>query len=166
MRRRVESSAVTRPQIKSMAIPATNVEIDGIRGAVASMMLSCNLTRSMNWSRAFIRVETLGRLAFGALDLGLLQLRRNRSHHARRDPVLQIESIFQSALEAVRPDMRSRCRIYELTDDAYSICSFAHTAFEHVADPKLPTGLFHIHRPAFVREGRITRDHEQASETR
>src|SRR5262249_46205753 len=58
MRRRVGSSAVTRPQIKSMAIPATNVEIDGIRGAVASMMLSCNLTRSMNWSRALISANS------------------------------------------------------------------------------------------------------------
>src|SRR5205085_10451088 len=88
------------------------------------------------------------------------------ANDARGHLILQIENVFAPALEAVRPDMRSRRRIYKLTNYAHPVRSYAHTAFEHVAHPKLPTDLLHIHGTALVGEGRVTRDHEQATEPR
>jgi len=43
----------------------------------------------------------------GAFDLGLFQLRRDRAYNVRSDVVLQIENVFKSALEAVRPQVLS-----------------------------------------------------------
>jgi len=40
-----------------------------------------------------IGVKTLGRLAFGALDLGLFNRRRDRSNNALGDLILKIEDV-------------------------------------------------------------------------
>src|SRR5262249_46093083 len=64
-----------------------------------------------------IRVEALRWLAFGALDLGLLQLRCNCANHTHGHPVLQIEDVRKVTVETARPEMCSRDGIHELPRD-------------------------------------------------
>ena len=58
-----------------------------------------------------VGVEIFRRLALGALDLGALELRRDRADDARGDLVLQLEDIVEAAFEALRPQMRPGGRI-------------------------------------------------------
>ena len=68
-----------------------------------------------------VSLKAFGRFALGALDFGALQLRRDCADHAACHPILQIENIFKQAVEPIRPEMRSRCGIDELSGDADAI---------------------------------------------
>src|SRR4029077_13532414 len=68
-----------------------------------------------------IGVKTFGWLALGSLDFGLLQLWGDCSHDARRYLVLQIEDFRQPSVETVGPQMATRRRIDELSDDSYLV---------------------------------------------
>src|SRR5207247_1324424 len=107
-----------------------------------------------------VGIETFGRLARRAFDLGLFELGGDGAYHTRRDLILQIEHVLKSALEAIGPEMGCRRRFHELAGDAYSVGRLAHAAFEHVPDPELAPDLLHIHRTALVGEARIARDDE------
>ena len=67
-----------------------------------------------------VGVEALGRLALGALDLGLLEPRRDRADHARGHPVLQVEDVGELAVEPVGPQMRAGRRVDQLAGDAHA----------------------------------------------
>ena len=62
--------------------------------------------------------------------------------------VLKLENVFQRAVEAIRPEVRVTHRVDKLRGDAQAATSFAHGAFEHVADPQLAPDLLHIDRLA------------------
>src|SRR5262249_15039376 len=58
--------------------------------------------------------EVRGRLAAGALDLGLTQLWFDRAGDAGRDLILQLEDVVERAVEAVGPDVSAGCRVDQL----------------------------------------------------
>ena len=62
-----------------------------------------------------VSLKAFGRFALGALDFGAFKLRRDCADHAARHPILQIENIFELAVEPVRPKMRSCCGIDQLS---------------------------------------------------
>src|SRR5208282_287594 len=108
-----------------------------------------------------ISVEALGRLALGAFDLRLLQLRRDSANHAGCYVVLQLEYVLEAALEAIRPQMSARRRVDELASDAQPIGRLAYATLEQVAHPELAADLLHVDRAALVGKGRVARDYEQ-----
>src|SRR5215813_9732809 len=61
--------------------------------------------------KTVVGAEVFGWLALGALDLSLLQSRRDRVECACRHLILQIKDVLKPTIEAVGPQMRSRGRI-------------------------------------------------------
>src|SRR4029077_19419454 len=111
--------------------------------------------------KVVIGVKASRGLAFGALDFGLLQLRRNCTHYAHSHSVLQIEYVFKTTLEPVCPEMSGRCSIDELSSNAHSVRRLAYAAFEHVAHSKLLAHLLNVDDPIFVSKTRVACDYEQ-----
>ena len=113
-----------------------------------------------------VGVQALGRLSLGPFDLGALELRRYRAHHALGHLVLQFENVVERAFEAICPEMCSRGGIDQLPGDPHAGGGLAHAALEHVADAQFAADLFHIDRAALVGEARIARDDEQPADAR
>src|SRR5262245_22195175 len=90
------------------------------------------------------RKQAFGRLAHGALDLGLLKFRCNRADHARRHLILKLEYVFEDAVKMLCPQMAARRGIDELPADAQPVCRLAHAAFQHIAHPDLAAHLLYI----------------------
>src|SRR6478672_5902941 len=112
-----------------------------------------------------IGVETRGRLALGALDLGFFHRRRDRPDNALSHLVLQIEDVAETAIKPISPKMCSSSGIDQLSRDAHSVCRLANAAFQHVAHPKLTPDLLHIDGAPLVNEARVAGDDEQRLET-
>jgi hypothetical protein len=117
---------------------------DAVRGGKFGIELACLGEQCQRLGGGFARqpmnvrhpaqevvvgVEALGRLARGPLDLGLLELRRDRADHARRHLILQIENVLDAAVEMVGPQMRAGRNIDELRGDAHPLRQLAHAAF-------------------------------------
>src|SRR5262249_6139726 len=115
---------------------------------------------------AVVGIQALGRLAHGALSLGLLKFWRNRADHARSHPVLKLENVFEDTIKMVCPQMAARRRIDELARDAQAVRRLADAAFEYVPHAQLAAHLLDVNRLALVREARIASDHEQPLEAR
>ena len=64
-----------------------------------------------------VGVKAFGPLALRALDLGAAKVRLDDSDDGRRDPVLQIEHVFERAVELVGPDMRAGLGLDQLRRD-------------------------------------------------
>ena len=62
------------------------------------------------------------------------------------DLVLQLEHVFERAVEAVGPEMRAGFGIDQLPGDAHPVAALAHRTFEHIAHAKLAADLLHIDR--------------------
>src|SRR6476660_1869949 len=62
--------------------------------------------------------------------------------------------------------MSARCCINQLPSDPQTSARLAHASFQDIADTKLATDLFDVHRLPFVDKARVTRDHEKGLETR
>src|SRR5215472_11211442 len=75
--------------------------------------------------------------------------------------VLQVEDIYERAIEAVRPHMRTGYSLDQLRRDAHPVARFAHGAFEEVAYPQFAPDQLHVDGAALVGEGRIPSDDEQ-----
>src|SRR5262249_15043922 len=121
----------------------------------------CQTTKIM-----IVGIEVLGRLAPGTLDFGLLQLWGDCANHARRQLVLQVEDVLQCAVEAVRPQVRSRSSVNELATDADAAACFSNTAFKYVVHTQFAPDLLNVRGPAFVGEGRIAGDDEEPAHSR
>src|SRR5262249_36925287 len=104
-----------------------------------------------------IGVEALGGLALGAFDLGRFLLRPDAAYHVGGHAVLQLEDVFEAAVETLRPQMRARGGVDELAGDAQTVRRFAHATLEHVAHPQLAADLLHIDRSALVGKAGIAR---------
>src|SRR5262249_23958918 len=111
-----------------------------------------------------VGVQAFGRLSSRALDLRPLEPWLDGPNDAGGHPVLHVEHVFQSAVEAIRPNVTARRRIDELPGDAHAGSRLAHATFKHVADPKLAPNLLHVDGLALVREGRVPRDYEQPAD--
>ena len=59
-----------------------------------------------------VGVETVGPLALGGLDLGVLQIRLDCADDAQRDLVLQFEDVIERAIVALGPKMCAARRRY------------------------------------------------------
>jgi hypothetical protein len=105
-------------------------------------------------------------LALGALDFGLLQLRRDRADDGRGDPILQLENVLDLAVEAIGRNVRAGRCIDELRRDAHTVGRFAHAAFKNIAHAELAPDLLYVHCAALVGEARIAGDDEQPAHAR
>jgi hypothetical protein len=108
-----------------------------------------------------VRGQVRGRLAAGALDLGLAQLGFDRTGDIGRDLILQLKNVVERAVEAVGPHVRAGRRVDQLPGDAHPLACFSYRAFEHVAYTQFARHLLHVDGLALVGEARIARDHKQ-----
>src|SRR5882724_10461249 len=73
-----------------------------------------------------VGIEALGRFANCPRDLGSLQIRYQRTDHARGDLVLQGKDVGKTAVELLRPQMNAGSRLNELRADPQSLPRLAH----------------------------------------
>lgn len=86
--------------------------------------------------------------------------RLNRAHYSSCDFILEIEYIFQGAVDLVRPKMCTGNRLDELTSDTHPPARLAHATFQHITNAKFAPHLLYVHRPAFISETRIASDYK------
>ena len=113
-----------------------------------------------------IGIEAVGPFALDPLDLDLAQAGLDRTDHAHRELVLQIENIVLHPVVALGPQMDAGLRLDELAGDANAVAELAHAAFEHVAHAELARDDLHVDRVTLVDEARIAGDDEQPSDPR
>ena len=78
--------------------------------------------------------------------------------------ILELEHIFDRAVEPVGPQMRAGFGLDQLRGDADPAAALAHRAFEHIAHAQFAPDLLHIDGLALVGEARIAGDHEQPAD--
>ena len=113
-----------------------------------------------------ISIKIAGWLRACAIDLGLLDAGLDGADHAFGHRVLQLEHVFQRAIEFLRPKMRAGRGFDQLPGDAHATAGFANAALKHIANAEFAADLLDIDGLAFVGEARIARDHEQRFEAR
>ena len=114
------------------------------------------LDRAPVWQCAEIEVvsgEVVGWPCGRPADFGRLQGRLDDAGAGDRNLVLQIEDIFERAVEAVGPEMRTRFRLDQLCRDANPPARLAYGAFEDIAHSELASDLLHVYRLTFVGKG-------------
>src|SRR5262245_33907253 len=94
-----------------------------------------------------------------------LQGRFDHASDTQRDAVLKFEDVLHRAVKMISPQMRDADRVDQLRGYAHAVARLANRTLQHVANAKFATNLLHIDRPALVGEARITRDHEEPSDT-
>src|ERR1700730_7470144 len=80
------------------------------------------------------------------------------------DLILQVENIFQGAVETVGPEMRAGFRLDQLRGNPHATGGLAYRAFQHVTNAQFAGYPLHIDGLPFVREARITGDYEQPTD--
>src|SRR5258708_1205380 len=113
-----------------------------------------------------IGIEITGWLGARTIDLGLIDTGFDGADHALGHRVLQLEHVFQRAVEFLRPKMSVGGRLDQLPGDTEATGGLAHAALKYIADTQFPAALLDVHGTAFVGETRIARDHEQRREAR
>src|SRR6516225_5359185 len=113
---------------------------------------------------SFSRSESSCRLTSCTRKFSRLQGRLDDAGDARSDLVLKFEDIFEQAVEAIGPQMRSGVRVDQLSGDADPIAALAHRAFEHVADTQFATDPLHVDVLALVGEARIAGGYKQPAD--
>src|SRR5205814_8555659 len=108
-----------------------------------------------------IGVETFGRLAAGARDLGEAEARLDCADDVRCDLVLKLENIIESAVESVGPDMRAGRGIDQLACNSHPIRGLPHASFEHVTHAQLARRLSHVDRLPLISQASLPRDEEK-----
>src|SRR4051812_26271742 len=106
-----------------------------------------------------VGIQTFGRLAHGALGLGLLEFRCNRADHARRHAVLKFEYVFEDAVRMVRPQMAACRSIDELAADAQTVGRLAYRPLQNVAHAQFAADLSDVDRLTLVGKARIAGDY-------
>src|SRR5262249_28301439 len=113
-----------------------------------------------------VRGEVRGRLAAGALDLGLTQFWFDRAGDIGGDPILQIENVVERTVKAIGPDVCAGRRVDQLPGDAHPAAGFAHATFEHVAHAQFLRYLFYVDGAALVGERGIAGDDKEPRQPR
>ena len=80
--------------------------------------------------------------------------------------VLRLQQIGAGSVELFGPDMRAAVGVDELGIDPHLVAAGLHRAFQHIAHPQILADGFGVDRFALVGEGRVARDHEDASDAR
>ena len=90
-----------------------------------------------------------------ASSAGHQQLGTDATDDAARDLVLDSEDIFKLPVVVFSPEMTAGFGFEQRRRHPDAVAGFAHTAFEHVADPKLASDPAHIDRTRFIGEHRV-----------
>src|SRR4051812_22379904 len=99
---------------------------------------------------AIVGAKVSSRFAPGTVHFGLLETRRKGCNDPLRDLVLQLEYIFEGAIEAIRPNVCTRDCVDQLTGNPQSATGLTHTAFEHIPHTEFSAHLSHIGRLSLV----------------
>jgi hypothetical protein len=126
------------------------------RGVIRRRSVGCRQRPQV----VIVGIHVFGAFPLRSLDLGVPQLWFNGADHTFSDTVLQLEDIIQQALDAVGPDVSARCGIYELSNDANAVSSFANTAFQDATNAKFTRDIPYIRILTLEREGRSTRGND------
>ena len=108
------------------------------------------------------RVGIIGRPR--GLSVGQLEIERNSD--AAGDLVLQCEQIANIAVELLRPQMRIRLGIDQLSVDAHFAARPPNAAFEDISYAQLAADLLGVDPPVPVSECGIARDHKAVCDAR
>ena len=98
-----------------------------------------------------VSVEALGTLAARPFDLELLHAGLDDADHPLGDAILEIENVFEIAVELVGPQMRAGFGLDELGRDTQARFRFAHAAFQEVAHAQLAADLLECLRTCLCR---------------
>ena len=71
---------------------------------------------------------------------------------------------LQRTVVALGPQVTAGGGIDQLRGDPHLVVSLAHAAFQHIPHPQLLAHVLHLHRLAFVGEGRVAGDDKQAGD--
>src|SRR6267143_7006158 len=127
------SSCATRSTTRPCRAPAQNPRRDQwpcrTGEAPRHWLPSCAGRRSPCRAKIIIRIEVLGWLAFRTFDLGMLELPCDRSDNTFSYPILQVEDIVESALEAVGPKVHAGRSVDELPCYSHAVPRFTYAAF-------------------------------------
>ena len=77
-------------------------------------------------------------------DLELLHAGPNDADHPLGYAILEIENVYEIAIELVRPQMRAGFGLDELGRDTQARFRFAHAAFQEVAHTQLAADLSNV----------------------
>src|SRR4051812_8628442 len=97
-------------------------------------------------------IKTPRRPAHRTLLLRFGDGRCDRDRYRLCDLVLHGKDVGEIAVIALGPDMIASPGLNKLRRDPDAVSRFAQTAFEHIADPKLPPDLLHVDCAALVGE--------------
>ena len=102
-----------------------------------------------------------------AHDVPLLlqrELQLQRRHDLLHDLILQGEDVLQWAVVALGPQVTAGGGVDQLRGDPHLLVRFLHAAFQHVAHAHLFPHVLHLHRFAFVGEGRVAGDDKETGD--
>jgi hypothetical protein len=85
----------------------------------------------------------------------LLDPRRDGAHDFGGYLLLQVENVFERAVEPISPEVHACGSIDQLTGNAHLAPRFAHASFEDIAHPELTPNLLHVHGATFVGEAHV-----------
>jgi hypothetical protein len=112
------------------------------------------------------RGEIAGRPLGRARGLCCLQFRLDNAGDAGGYFVLEVEHVFEEAVEAVGPEMRAGTCVDQLRGDTHATPRFAHRAFEDIAHTQLAADLVDVEWLGFVCKARIAGDDEEPPDPR
>src|SRR5215471_7700280 len=93
-----------------------------------------------------------------------MQRRFDDAGDTDRHLVLQLENIFERAVEVVCPEMRAALGLDQLCGDAHPVAALAHTALKDIAHAEFAPHPLHIDELALVGEARIARDDKEPAD--
>jgi len=109
----------------------------------------------------------------GVLRYGVSFAKRRSQQHghgtAKASPSTTCsKAAAEGSISAISPipDMRAAVGVDELGIDPHLVAAGLHRAFQHIAHPQILADGFGVDRFALVGEGRVARDHEDASDAR
>jgi hypothetical protein len=98
-----------------------------------------------------MRVKALGALAARSFDLGFLHARLDDADHPLCDVILQVEYVFEAAVEFVGPQMRAAFGLDQLHRDPHSPARLSDAAIQQIAHAQLASNQPDVDGLAFAR---------------
>src|SRR5215831_18968414 len=93
-----------------------------------------------------VGVELVGPLASSAFDLSAADRRLDCADNALRHPILQVEDVFQGALELTGPDMCPGLSFDELAGDTEPVRGLPNATLQHVVNAEFSGDLPDVDR--------------------
>src|SRR5205814_6078611 len=98
--------------------------------------------------------------------LGSVQLWFDRSDYVGSDLILQHENVGDGPIVALCPDLVATCGVNKLSGHPQPLACLPDATFEYVTNAEFARDLADIRHLSLVRECRVSRDHEEASQFR